>query len=340
VEKYYKVIPQAELLELVRNTGFHRCRFLNTRDAPQDALPDGSLVLCALSCYTDEADDQSQPGDPHGLIAPFARRNYYRECVVRLQTALREISKRTGLKKRESRIFCNSQLPEKQLAAQAGLGFYGKNSLIIAPSQGSLPNLGSLPSLGSLFVIAGLFLPFEYQSDSPLSESPGEFCGSCQACIEACPVGALSEKGELDREACLQSISTSRRSYPHELKEIWGTRLYGCQICQDVCPFNRDLTTTCYPKRGELGPSVPLRAFLEPSEEQLRLSLKRTTLGQSWIQVEALKRNALVAAGNHQDPAVLPYIRPYLQSAVSFIREAASWARERISEKRAFQFDK
>ena len=331
---------------MVRDAGFHRYRILNTRDAEQSfpagshPFPAGSLVICALSCYTEEADDQSKPGDPHGLIAPFARRNYYRECVVRLQTILREIRKRTGLKKRESRIICNSQLPEKRLAARAGLGFYGRNSLIIAPggdtSRGSCsrPSLRSRPSLGSLFVIAGLFLPFDWQSDSPLSEnpSPGDFCGSCRACIEACPVGALSEKGELDSEACLQSLSTSRRSFPDVLKEVWGTRLYGCQICQAVCPFNRDLTMTCHPQRGELGPSIALQAFLEPPAEQLRLSLKGSTLGQSWIPVEALERNALVAAGNLQDSAVLPYVRPYLESPVPFIQDAASWAWKRISE--------
>ncbi len=347
VEEYIKVISRTDLLKLVREAGFHRYRILNTKDA-EDTLPvgshpfpAGSLVLCALSCYTEEVDDQSKPGDPHGLIAPFARRNYYRECVVRLQTVLKEISKKTGLKKTESRIFCNSQLPEKRLAARAGLGFYGKNSLIIAPGgdasvgSGSQTSFGSQTNLGSAFVIAGLFLPFEWQSDSPLSEnaSPGDFCGSCRACIEACPVGALSEKGELDRETCLQSLSTSKKIFPHALNEVWGTRLYGCQICQTVCPFNRKLTITCRSQRGELGPSLPLRAFLEPSVEQLRLSLKGSTLGQSWIPVEALKRNALVAAGNRQDPTLLPYIRPYLQSAVPFIQDAASWACERNQKK-------
>jgi len=359
VEEYFKVISRTDLLKLLRDAGFHRYRILNTRDS-EVALPVGSLVLCALSCYTEESDDQSKCGDPHGLIAPFARRNYYRECVARLQAVLKEISKRTGLKKRESRIICNSRLPEKRLAARAGLGFYGRNSLIIAPggdawqpdsgplpnqgslsnrgslpSSGSVPIFGSLPNLGSLFVIAGLFLPFEWQSDPPLSDnlSPGDFCGSCRACIEACPVGALSETGELDREACLQSLSTSKKSYSHSLKEVWGIRLYGCQICQTVCPFNRGLATTCRTQRGELGPSLPLRAFLEPAMEQLRLSLKGSTLGQSWIPVEALKRNALVAAGNRQDPAALPYIRPYLQSPVPFIRDAARWAWGRIQKK-------
>ncbi len=325
------MISCKDLLDLVRNAGFHRCSILNLKDLGHLDLAKtnpfsgtlGSLVMCALSCYADEPDDQSQTGDPHGLIAPFARRNYYRESVIRLQAVLREINRRTGLKKRESRIFCNSRLPEKLLAAQSGLGSYGRNNIIIAP-----------PDLGSLFTISGLFLPIELQSDPPLTEipSPGDLCGSCRACVDACPVSALSDQGELDTETCLQNLATSLKCWPDAIKEIWGVRLYGCQVCQAVCPFNQKLTAECLPERGKLGSSVPLRLFLEPSADQLRQFLKRTTLGQSWIPMEALQRNALVAAGNRRDSAVLPFVKPYLKSQVALLREAASWAWERISE--------
>jgi epoxyqueuosine reductase len=319
------VFSRDDLLELARDAGFHRYRILNTKDAGYP-FPPGSLLLCALSCYREENDDNSRPGNPHGLIAPFARRNYYGECVIRLKRIFKEIRRRTGLAKREGRIFSNSRLPEKQMAARAGLGFYGRNSLIIAPGADSLPNLGSF------FVVAGIFLPFQWHSDCSLpgDPSPGGHCGSCSACVEACPVGALSEKGELDTEICLQSLSTSRKVFSQSLKEIWGARIYGCQICQDVCPFNRDLTVTSLTTQGELGPSIALRDLLKPPAENLRSSFKGTALGQSWIPMEALQRNALIAAGNRQDPAILQYLRPYLRSSVPFIRDAANWSYERI----------
>jgi epoxyqueuosine reductase len=331
VEVYFNVISRKDLLDLVRKAGFHRYRILNTSDLDHLDLTGshpfsdtkGSLVICALSCYTSEPDDRSQSGDPHGLIAPFARSNYYRECVVRLQAVLREVNSRTGLKKGESRIFCNSRVPEQALAAHSGLGFYGRNNLIITP-----------PDLGSLFVIAGLLLPIQLQPDSPVTEkpSPGDLCGSCRACIDACPVSALSEDGGLDADTCLQNLATSVKSWPDDLKELWGARIYGCQICQAVCPFNQHLVVECRPARGRLGPSIPLRQFLEPPPDQLRQILKKTTLGQSWIPAEALQRNALVAAGNQGDSAILPYITPYLESQIPFLREAASWTCNKIRQ--------
>lgn len=320
------MFAREEIVQLALNTGFHRVRILNTEDSGS-TFPAGSLLLCALSCYRDEPEDLSEQGNPHGQISPFARRNYYAESVSRLKNFFKDISGKTGFRKQDVRIFCNSRLPEKQLAARAGLGFYGRNSLIIA--QG----------LGSLFVISGLYLPIEYKSDPPLVGNPlsgvyapGSLCKKCRACIEGCPVGAISETGEIDEAACLQSLSTRCTIFPDHLKETWQYRIYGCQVCQTVCPYNRDLSLTTCTDSGLLGPSLPIRELLERRPDALRRFLRPTTLGQAWIPMEALQRNALLVAGNRLDPEIRPLLADFLERKPPFLRDAAEWAIGRLKK--------
>ncbi|MCX7040172.1 MAG: hypothetical protein NT005_13695, partial [Spirochaetes bacterium] len=107
-----------------------------------------TILVCALSCRRDEPDDLSSPGDPHALIAPFARRGHYAAAAGMMRAILRRLGQEVGFSARAARIFVNSRIPEKPLLAATGLGSYGKNGLLI------------VPGLGSLFVIAGCVLPF------------------------------------------------------------------------------------------------------------------------------------------------------------------------------------
>jgi epoxyqueuosine reductase len=312
------MISRDTLLSLIGEYGFFRARILNTRDTTVP-FTEGSILLCALSCYRDEPDDASTPGDPHGLIAPFARRNYYREAVSRLQEVVKRIS-REGLTRREARIFSNSRFPEKILAARSGLGFYGRNSLIISPG------------MGSLFVIAGLYLPVSWPSDPPLpgDPGPGGHCGTCRACIDACPVGAISESGAVDRSLCLQALSTECRSFSPPVEELWQYRLYGCRICQDVCPFNKNLSVETATGRGELGPSLSLKEILVRSPQELKIFFKGTVLDRSWIPPEAIQRNAVLAAGNRGNPVLLPLILRHKKNRLPWLRDAAEWSEQKI----------
>jgi len=318
--------PRGSIIRRCKELGFTRVRLLAS-EAAGLPFPSGTFVLCGLSCHRREIADGSRPGDPHGLIAPFARRNYYREAVLRLKILVREIGAQTGVTRSQCRIFCNSRLPEKRLAARAGLGFYGRNSLIIAPE------------LGSLFVIAGVFVPLVWEPDPPLEGDPGPggHCGTCRACIEACPTGAVSEAGRIDPLRCIQALSTDPAVLADDIKEKWGARLYGCQTCQDVCFFNRELeveTETCL---GELGPSLPLRRILEQSSEGLRASLKASVLDRKWIPAAAIQRNAVLAAGSRRDRAVQPLVERYRRHALPGLSDAAEWALRRFSRSR---FDK
>jgi epoxyqueuosine reductase len=311
--------------------GFQRARWVHTSHLPEPvrrhpevaALGEGSYLLAALSCFRREPDDRSSPGDPHALLAPFARRNYYQEAVHRLKqvAAQAAIGPQSGILSRSRlRIFANSRFPEKALAAAAGLGFLGANSLLIAPE------------LGSLLVIAGLFVPGDQGTDPPLEggQTPGGRCGTCRACREACPVGALPEPGRLDPTRCLQALATVLSPWPAGAREAWSARLYGCQVCQEVCPFNRELSRETVTERGALGSSVPLARLLARPAPSLKELLRGTVLDMSWVPEEALLRNSLLAAGHRGDPAVLEMVRARRLDPSPMVQETAAWAEKAI----------
>lgn len=337
-------ISAAELRRLGLEQGFHRIALLPSHRLPETlageqqiaALEEGTFLLAALSCYRAEEEDLSAPGDPHALISPFARRHYYREAVVRMKRVARAVCENLGLPRREVRIFCNSRLAEKHLAAASGLGMYGKNSLIL------------VPGLGSTFVIAGMFLPFSFPEAGEGEEmkrpivadclstisDPADrsfpLCGSCRACLEACPVGALPGPGRLDESRCLQALCTLTEPFSESNRTAWGYRFYGCRSCQDVCPYNRDLKMQTETGLGALGASISLKRLLSLSPGELKDFLKGSALGMSWIPARALLRNALIAAGNRKDPALREVLSRWLRSRDVLLRSAARWAVDRI----------
>ena len=335
---YPKIELQAEELEgLILEQGFSKVAFVRSADLPQSvaghgeiaALGPGTFLLAALSCFREEAEDLSEPGDPHTLIAPFARRNYYAEAVARMKRVVRSLRTTHGFSKQAIRIFCNSPLPEKALAVSSGLGFYGKNTLIL------------IPGMGSLFVIAGLFIPADVvgmkrppavtdQSAATVARFP--LCPSCRACQNACPVNALDEAGRLDESRCLQALCTEPRPFSESHRRAWAFRLYGCQSCQDVCPLNRNLEVQTATRRGELGPSRSIKQLLSLSEQQFREVLRGSALARSWIPPRTLLRNALLAAGNRRDPVLLQAVSRHRSSPDPLVARAAAWALARIGE--------
>ena len=282
----------------------------------------GSFIISALSSYKREPSDLSEIGDPHGLIAPFARRNYYGEAVSRMKEVFRRIRERTGLRKRDGRIFCNSRLFEKPLAEISGLGFYGKNTLIISPG------------LGSNFVIAGLYVPIKLEQDKvPLEwNTMGKMCGSCTACLDACPVDALVKPGVLHEKKCLQYKASRYMHFSEIEKRAWGFKLYGCQICQEVCPYNKKLEAETATERGDIGPSISLKAMLTMEPAEIKRIFKGTQMGLSWVSPQAIIRNAIIACGNRKETPMLPYLEKHINSTDNVLKESAEWAVEKIEE--------
>jgi epoxyqueuosine reductase len=157
-------------------------------------------------------------------------------------------------------------------------------------------------------------------------------CGSCTLCIEACPTGALDEPGVVDSTKCLSYWTQAPEPIPEEFREELGAQVYGCDICQDVCPWNRGIEKR---RAGEAAPEhaephVSLVEWLELGDEELRERYERLYFPRK--DPRFLRRNALVALGNTGDPEHRPAVEAYAEHGDPLLREHAEWALARMDE--------
>ncbi len=263
-----------------------------------------SVVSACQSYYTGKTDGS----DPtSGIIAPYTRCNYYEDLRLRLEQVASFMRQTLGCR---TKVFsCYVTLAEKPLAYKAGLGFYGKNGVIISPDFGSFVVLGE--------VVTDL----EIEPDAPLADT----CGKCTLCMEACPTGAISEPYFVDRNRCIQNLSATRTIIPPEIREIWRNRLYGCTTCQDACPYNGSLTPVGHSvNQGVIGPSLPLAGVMSMDETTFRATFANNQIGRRERNV--IRRNAVIAAGSSRSEALLPALTMCTGDPDPMIRQHSMWA--------------
>lgn len=209
-------------------------------------------------------------------------------------------------------------LLERDFARRAGLGWVGKNTMLINPRR------------GSYFFLAAVLTDLELQSDTPFTRS---HCGTCTACLDACPTKAFPEPFVLDATRCISYLTIELRSdIPAELREPMGNWLYGCDICQEVCPWNRKGS----PDPVQF-PHDPDLEWLDPVEllgldaDAFRVRFKKTSLFRN--RRAGLLRNAAIVLGNIGDKRALPALEKALTDSAELIRGAAAWAIERIHQR-------
>ncbi|TET20295.1 tRNA epoxyqueuosine(34) reductase QueG [Candidatus Bathyarchaeota archaeon] len=288
---------------------------------PRSVLSSAKSIIVVAECYlTSEPVDLSRVRDPHGRIARYTWRNYYYDVKAKLEKVATFLKKKTQANIR-FRCYSNGPLAEKPMAQRAGVGWYGKNGIILTRDYGSWVVLGAL--------ITNIAL----EEDEPLKKS----CGNCQACIKACPTKALIEPYVLDMPKCLQHITHKQQVMPISLREIWTNRLYGCTTCQDVCPLNRRVKPqNRKPKYGYVGPSLSLTRILQMTEKEYRKRFHRNQIGKWWVSFGAIQRNAAVAAGNIGDVCTIPVLSNVLKHSKSFIvRGHVAWALGKIGGQNA-----
>lgn len=181
---------------------------------------------------------------PDGPIAKYARGDdYHRLMWDRLDALLAWVRAERGVQVRGRAYVDTGPILERDLARKAGLGWFGKNTMLIHPQR------------GSFFFIGALFLDLPLAPDAPFTE---EHCGTCTRCLDACPTQAFVQPGVMDARRCLSYLTIESRSpIPEEFADAIGTHLYGCDVCQDVCPWNVKFASQP-PTEGEL---VPRAAF-------------------------------------------------------------------------------
>lgn len=252
---------------------------------------------------------------PPGTLARYARgADYHGIMKERLRKLLRWLETETGSRISGRPYVDTGPILERDLARLAGFGWFGKNTMLINPRRGSFLFLGAL------------FVDLELEPDPPFVE---EHCGTCRRCIDACPTGAIVEEGVLDATRCISYLTIERRGgIPTEWRTAIGGLVYGCDICQDVCPWNlrfardaRDPELTT----GSLEESPDPIALLRLDAAGFQRRFGGTAVTRAGRQ--GLSRNAAVALGNRGDPAdVGELARCLTHEPEAVVRAHIAWA--------------
>jgi len=288
---------------------FGRMRFTIARPEvschPETLLPGARSVVAAALCYWAEG---PEPAAGEGRLPRYAWRDHYAELRARLDA----LGKRIGGNYRV--LVDENDHVDREAAARAGVGFYGKNTMLITRKHGSWVVLGTLVT------------DVELGSTRPARAA----CGSCTLCIDACPTDALSEPGVLDATRCLSYWTQTAEPMPEPVMEALEDRVYGCDICQDVCPWNRGVEAR---RAGESLPadSRPTARLADWIRgEELDESLELLFVPRN--DPRWLRRNALVALGNSGDRAGAELARPLANDPDLMLRAVARRALERLGD--------
>ena len=325
------------------------------RTDPESVMPGlRSVIVCAVNYNTKlsrstEAPDEASSGEPRGWISRYAWGDDYhdvlREKLGQLLATLREQFASEAF---DSRVYADTgPVQERVFAKYAGLGWLGKNTLLLNQ------NLGSWFFLGTILTTLDL-TPTLGDTESP----PPDLCGSCRRCIDACPTEALVEPYLLDARRCISYLTIELRgSIPEGLREPMGRHVFGCDICQDVCPWNRRAPVTpaveFQPRQIPVRAGVTGRTQQPPEAEANSLFLPKLEWLASLSEEEyrevfrgsavkrakwrGLIRNACIALGNLRPPRGSPahqrigaLLQRLTASPDASIAESALWAMSRI----------
>jgi epoxyqueuosine reductase len=294
------------------------------REDPRRVLPGAQSVVVAGVVYDESASAAGERSpEARGRVARYAGGNDYHDVLLeRLEALAREIAALAPGPVRTRCYVDTGPVLERPLAARAGLGWIGKNTLLLHPALGSYLFLG--------VVLCDLAL-------APDAPEP-DHCGSCRACLDACPTDAFPEPYVLDATRCLSYTTIELRgAIPESLRAPQGDWLFGCDVCQEVCPWNtrarRRVPEDAAGLRAALAAREPWREpalawLLGLDEAAGRAAVGGTALTRAkW---RGLLRNALVAAGNSGDASLAPLLRRFAEGDDALLAEHAHWALARL----------
>jgi epoxyqueuosine reductase len=278
-----------------------------------------SVIVCAIN-YNTAQPYSTEVNDPQrGWIARYAwgQQDYHEAVLNRLRAVESRLRASAGSSELQTRCYVDTgPLVERVYAKYAGIGWIGKNTCILNQKMGSWLFLGVI--LTSL----------ELEPDLPAPDR----CGSCTRCIDACPTDALVAPYQLDSNRCISYLTIEKRGViPEDMRTGMGHEVFGCDICQDVCPWNRKAPATeaaeFQPREGLVNPALE---WLEGmSDEEFREKLRGSAVRRA--KRSGLRRNAVIAMGNSGDERFGPLLERLKTDEDSVVAESAEWAAKRLS---------
>lgn len=275
-----------------------------------------TIIVIALPYYVDEKDIQSSShSNPIGNIT---RSSWGKDYHIVLKEKMKSLTE--YIKKEynyfEYKYFTDTgPLVDRHIAYKAGIGWYGKNNCIISHGYGSWIFIG--------YILCNL----KIKPDDSMKKE----CINCDKCINACPTGALMENNIYNSKLCISYLTQTKDDISYELREKMGNSLYGCDICQLVCPHNSNCiegSPEFIPDKHNYKPN--LLELLKLSNRQFKERFGSSALG--WRGNNTIKRNALIALGNSRNKEVIKYIIEYLNSPSIIIRKYTAWAIIRLDK--------
>jgi epoxyqueuosine reductase len=306
--------PHAERFEAWLDAGYagdmdYLARTRRERADPEALLPGCRAVVTVALAYGPREDEPSWRA-----VSRYARgRDYHDLMRPRLRALVDWLGEAGGSAVASRAAVDTSAVLERDLAARAGLGWIGKNTNLIAPGAGSYFFIGCVLTTAAL-------LP-----DRPIADH----CGTCTACLDACPTGAFVAPWVLDARRCLAYLTIEHRGdIPDEHKPAMTDWLFGCDVCQEVCPWNRKAPAPREPALAPAAPLPSLQDLLAMDDAAFRARFRGSAMTRA--RRAGLARNAALLLGNRGDRAAVPALRRALADADAGVRRAAAWALARL----------
>jgi len=273
-----------------------------------------SIVVVGLNYYPG---DHRAHREQQGKVSRYAWGADYHDVLLdRLKQLATWLEGRLGREVARRAYVDFGPLMERELARRAGLGWFGKNTNLIHPA------------IGSYFFLGELLLDVPLTADVPF---PGNRCGTCTACLDACPTSALVAPGVLDANRCISYLTIEHRGrIPKALRSLMEDWVFGCDICQEVCPWNQRFASPA--DQSVFRPARPMLDLIDVlslDQEGFRARFRETPLWRA--KRRGLLRNAAVVLGNLRAAAAVPALKAAVQDEDPLVREHAVWALSQIS---------
>jgi epoxyqueuosine reductase len=287
-----------------------------------------SAVVVAINYHVPDREPASSADPSRGVVARYARNDDYHELLKARLIGLQDWINDTLLPVGGRAYVDTGAVLERELAQRAGLGWAGKSTMLVQAGRGTYYFLGVV------------LLDVELAYDAPFA---ADRCGTCTACLSACPTGALLGRDEtgapvMDARRCISYLTIELRgAIPRELRPLMGNRIYGCDICQEVCPWNSFAETTAepafLPREGLDGPE--LIEWMGMTQEEFSRRFKDSPVKRT--KRRGLLRNVAIALGNWGSAEAVPVLAAALEDDEPLVRGHAAWALGRIGTEAARQ---